>query len=184
MRATRGSAGESPPTRRRRGISQTALAGLVGRSESWLSQVERGARSVDRLSVLVDLAEILHVDVADLIRRPWRLAPNGGPLIGGLDTVRHTLAAYPTWGYITAFGAIDGGRCWACMGEGSRSVLVSSIRARERRQAKRAAEHEASAAERMERIGSANDAAVAAIVATFPAFTDARCSGVIGRTRT
>ncbi len=70
------------------------------------------------------------------------------------------------------------------MGEGSRSVLVSSIRARERRQAKRAAEHEASAAERMERIGSANDAAVAAIVATFPAFTDARCSGVIGRTRT
>jgi ribosome-binding protein aMBF1 (putative translation factor) len=36
--------------RRRRGISQAVLAGLVGRSESWLSQVERGARSVDRLS--------------------------------------------------------------------------------------------------------------------------------------
>ena len=30
--------------RRRRGISQVALAGLVGRSESWLSQVERGVR--------------------------------------------------------------------------------------------------------------------------------------------
>ncbi len=29
--------------RRRRGLSQAALAGLVGRSESWLSQVERGA---------------------------------------------------------------------------------------------------------------------------------------------
>ena len=28
--------------RRRRGLSQAALAGLVGRSESWLSQVERG----------------------------------------------------------------------------------------------------------------------------------------------
>ena len=42
--------------RRRRGISQTVLAGLVGRSESWLSQVERGARSVDRLSVLIDMA--------------------------------------------------------------------------------------------------------------------------------
>jgi transcriptional regulator with XRE-family HTH domain len=39
--------------RRRRGLSQAALAGLVGRSESWLSQVERGVRSVDRLSVLV-----------------------------------------------------------------------------------------------------------------------------------
>ncbi|MET7806603.1 helix-turn-helix domain-containing protein [Micromonospora chersina] len=27
--------------RRRRGLSQAALAGLIGRSESWLSQVER-----------------------------------------------------------------------------------------------------------------------------------------------
>jgi transcriptional regulator with XRE-family HTH domain len=32
--------------RRRRGLSQAALAGLAGRSESWLSQVERGMRSV------------------------------------------------------------------------------------------------------------------------------------------
>lgn len=81
--------------RRRRGISQVALAGLVGRSESWLSQVERGARSVDRLSTLIDLSELLHVEVADLVGRPWRLAPNGGPLIDGLDSVRHTLTAYP-----------------------------------------------------------------------------------------
>ena len=41
--------------RRRRGLSQAALPGLVGRSESWLSQVERGVRSVDRLSVLLDM---------------------------------------------------------------------------------------------------------------------------------
>ncbi len=33
--------------RRRRGLSQAVLAGLVGRSESWLSQVERGKRGVD-----------------------------------------------------------------------------------------------------------------------------------------
>jgi transcriptional regulator with XRE-family HTH domain len=33
--------------RRRRGLSQAALAGLAGRSESWLSQVERGLRRVD-----------------------------------------------------------------------------------------------------------------------------------------
>lgn len=32
--------------RRRRGLSQQVVAGLVGRSESWLSQVERGVRSV------------------------------------------------------------------------------------------------------------------------------------------
>ena len=62
--------------RRRRGLSQAALAGLVGRSESWLSQVERGVRSVDRLSVLLDMARVLHVDVESLSGRPWQYAPN------------------------------------------------------------------------------------------------------------
>ena len=52
--------------RRRRGLSQAVLAGLVGRSESWLSQVERGKRSVDSHSVLVRLAEILRVDIEEL----------------------------------------------------------------------------------------------------------------------
>jgi transcriptional regulator with XRE-family HTH domain len=52
--------------RRRRGLSQAALAGLVGRSESWLSQVERGLREVDSHTVLVALAEILRVEVTDL----------------------------------------------------------------------------------------------------------------------
>jgi transcriptional regulator with XRE-family HTH domain len=69
--------------RRRRGLSQAALAGLIGRSESWLSQVERGIRSVDRLSVLLDMAKILHVDVESLIGRPWQLAPNGGAVAHG-----------------------------------------------------------------------------------------------------
>lgn len=48
------------------GLSQAALAGLVGRSESWLSQVERGLRQVDSHSVLLSLAEVLRVDVAEL----------------------------------------------------------------------------------------------------------------------
>ncbi len=52
--------------RRRRGLSQAVLAGLVGRSESWLSQVERGKRGVDSHSVLVRLAEILRVDIEEL----------------------------------------------------------------------------------------------------------------------
>lgn len=43
--------------RRCRGLSQTVLAGLIGRSESWLSQVERGQRSVDSHSVINVLAE-------------------------------------------------------------------------------------------------------------------------------
>src|SRR3954465_13527132 len=80
--------------RRRRGLSQAALAGLVGRSESWLSQVARGVRSVDRMSVLLDLARVLHVDVDALVGRPWPLAPNGNTIAGGLSDVRAVLTSY------------------------------------------------------------------------------------------
>jgi hypothetical protein len=38
------------------------LAGLIGRSESWLSQVERGKRGVDSHSIL---AEVLRVDIKE-----------------------------------------------------------------------------------------------------------------------
>ena len=80
--------------RRRRGLSQAALAGLVGRSESWLSQVERGIRSVDRMSVLLDLSRILHIDVQALTGAPWQLAPNGGPRVEGIENVRSALNQY------------------------------------------------------------------------------------------
>jgi transcriptional regulator with XRE-family HTH domain len=52
--------------RRRRGLSQAAVAGLVGRSESWLSQIERGLRTLDSYTVLRDLARVLRVDIATL----------------------------------------------------------------------------------------------------------------------
>ena len=60
--------------RRRRGLSQATLAGLVGRSESWLSQVERGLREIDSHTVLNALAEILRVDVTELTERLGQLA--------------------------------------------------------------------------------------------------------------
>ena len=49
--------------RRRRGLSQAVLAGLVGRSESWPSQVECGRRGVDSHAVLTRLAEVLRIDI-------------------------------------------------------------------------------------------------------------------------
>lgn len=52
--------------RRRRGLSQSVLAGLVGRSESWLSQVERGRRGVDSHAVLLRMAGVLRVEVDEL----------------------------------------------------------------------------------------------------------------------
>ncbi|MFC5140530.1 helix-turn-helix domain-containing protein [Actinomycetospora rhizophila] len=80
--------------RRRRGLSQAALAGLIGRSESWLSQVERGVRSVDKMSVLLDMSRVLDVEVQALTGTPWQLAPNGGSRAEGLASVRGVLNRY------------------------------------------------------------------------------------------
>ncbi|MGW4412231.1 helix-turn-helix domain-containing protein [Nonomuraea sp. NPDC004702] len=41
-------------------------SGLVGRSESWLSQVERGQRTVDNHTVITALADILGLPVTEL----------------------------------------------------------------------------------------------------------------------
>ncbi|MBV9648711.1 MAG: helix-turn-helix domain-containing protein [Pseudonocardiales bacterium] len=84
--------------RRRRGLSQRELAGLVDRSESWLSQVERGVRSVDRLSVLIDIARVLKTSVETLAGQPFDLAPNGAPELSGLGAIRTALSAYPGLG--------------------------------------------------------------------------------------
>lgn len=74
--------------RRRRGLTQLVLAGLIGRSESWLSQVERGIRPIDRLSVLIDIAHVLKVNVTDLTGQPFSLAPRWRPADGGKARTR------------------------------------------------------------------------------------------------
>jgi transcriptional regulator with XRE-family HTH domain len=52
--------------RRRRGLSQPELARMIGRSVAWVSQVERGVRKVDRMSVLETVASALDVPLAEL----------------------------------------------------------------------------------------------------------------------
>src|SRR5215471_14615081 len=52
--------------RRRRGLSQPELARMIGRSVAWVSQVERGVRRIDRMSVLETVAAALDVPLADL----------------------------------------------------------------------------------------------------------------------
>ncbi|MFD4956209.1 helix-turn-helix domain-containing protein [Streptomyces sp. NPDC058451] len=52
--------------RKRRGLSQKEFAGLLDRSEAWVSQVERGVRRIDRMTVLEKVAEVLDVPVAEL----------------------------------------------------------------------------------------------------------------------
>lgn len=56
--------------RRRRGLAQATLAGLVGRSEDWLSKIERGERDIRRLDVLVEVARALRVTLGDLLGEP------------------------------------------------------------------------------------------------------------------
>lgn len=82
--------------RQRKGITQAALAGLVGRSEDWLSKVERGVIPVDSFSMLAELARILGVrDLADLTGRPLALAPNGGPEHGSVAAIRASMSQLP-----------------------------------------------------------------------------------------
>ena len=52
--------------RHRRGLSQPELARLIGRSVAWVSQVERGVRRIDRMSVLESLAGALDIPLAEL----------------------------------------------------------------------------------------------------------------------
>ncbi len=56
--------------RRRRGLTQAVLAGLVGRSEDWLSKVERGEREIRRVDLLTAMAKALRVSLGDLLGRP------------------------------------------------------------------------------------------------------------------
>ena len=53
--------------RRRRGMTQEVLAGLLGRSVEWLAQFERGARELDRLSTIVAIAHALGIEPVKLL---------------------------------------------------------------------------------------------------------------------
>ena len=75
--------------RRRRGMSQAVLAGLLGKSESWLSKVERGDRRVDRMSVISEIAAVLRVSPSELTGQPYHLDPDGDPF--SADAIRHAL---------------------------------------------------------------------------------------------
>ncbi|MDM4782852.1 MULTISPECIES: helix-turn-helix domain-containing protein [unclassified Micromonospora] len=55
--------------RSRRKMSQQVFADRLGKSKSWVDKVERGVRSLDRMSTLRDIATVLRIDAAVLIGR-------------------------------------------------------------------------------------------------------------------
>jgi transcriptional regulator with XRE-family HTH domain len=93
--------------RARRGLTQAVLANLVGRSEDWLSKIERGEREVRRLDVLTELAAALRVELADLLGQPVLLEDDHEH--DDVPAIRDALMA-PARLSRVLFGADDGAR--------------------------------------------------------------------------
>jgi transcriptional regulator with XRE-family HTH domain len=101
--------------RKRRGLSQRELARLIERSETWISQVERGVRKIDRISVLERLADLLEIPLAELApQQPVVAAAHDRPI----PAVELTLALSSS----TALAAVLGERTAAKFDELSAST--------------------------------------------------------------
>ncbi|MFI9309059.1 helix-turn-helix domain-containing protein [Streptomyces triculaminicus] len=95
--------------RRARGMSQRDLAAEMGRSESWVSQVERGVQPVERLSVLQALADALGVSVRELRPEARIAAPEPEQAhqaaSNDLDGLRVALTGHPALGTLFKQGS-------------------------------------------------------------------------------
>ncbi|WP_329108626.1 helix-turn-helix domain-containing protein [Micromonospora sp. NBC_01699] len=76
---------------RRGGMTQTVLAGLAGLSQAYISQVERGRKTIERRATLIGIAAALQVTVADLLDQPGD--PTDPIKAGAADTVPAIWAA-------------------------------------------------------------------------------------------
>lgn len=73
------------------GGSATTLAGLIGMSQAYISQIEAGLREVDKRSTLVHLAEALQVSVADLTDLPGPNFPEYSAAAATVPAIRAAL---------------------------------------------------------------------------------------------
>ncbi|MEW2444584.1 helix-turn-helix domain-containing protein [Micromonospora marina] len=81
--------------RARRNLSQQAFADRLGRSKSWVDKVERGVRSLERVSTIREVAAVLRVDTAALLGHdvlPAGLADRSA----GIARIRAALSTYGT----------------------------------------------------------------------------------------
>lgn len=78
----------------RRRLSQQSFADRLGKSKSWVDKVERGVRSLERLSTIREIAAVLRVDTAALLGRD--VEPAGvAERRAGVARIRAALSAYP-----------------------------------------------------------------------------------------
>ena len=81
--------------RERRGLSRAVVAGLCGRSESWLKKIEQGTRQAVRLPTLLRLAEVLRInDLTELTGQQLPRAVYGKPTHEATPTVQQALTSY------------------------------------------------------------------------------------------
>ncbi|WP_285788078.1 helix-turn-helix domain-containing protein [Micromonospora sp. NBRC 101691] len=79
--------------RGRRKLSQQVLADRLGKSKSWVDKVERGVRSLDKVSTLQDIAAVLRIDTAVLLGRDAQ--PAGvADRAEGVERIRASLSTY------------------------------------------------------------------------------------------
>ncbi|WP_436522791.1 helix-turn-helix domain-containing protein [Actinoplanes sp. HUAS TT8] len=88
--------------RRRRGLSQEVLAGLIGRTADWLGKIENNRIELDRLSVIKSLADVLDVSLGDLLAEPSLVEWTTD---SGMETVPALRTALMEYRTITALGA-------------------------------------------------------------------------------
>ncbi|TNH30132.1 helix-turn-helix transcriptional regulator [Micromonospora orduensis] len=77
-----------------RRMSQQSFADRLGKSKSWVDKVERGVRSLERMSTIREVAAVLRVDAATLLGRdvqPVEVAELGD----GVARIRAALSTYP-----------------------------------------------------------------------------------------
>lgn len=95
--------------RTRRGLTQKELAADVGRTASWLSQVERGVQPVNRLDVLRLLADGLGVPLHELRPdAPTAEPAEPAPEPNDLDRARLLISGHPVPDTLLATGTYEG----------------------------------------------------------------------------
>lgn len=93
--------------RRRRGLTQGTLAALMGRSEDWLSKIERGERELRKIELVVEMARHLRVTLGDLLGQPVLVEDPHDPTGEDIPAIRDALMS-PRRLSRTLFGGRDG----------------------------------------------------------------------------
>jgi hypothetical protein len=121
--------------RKRRGLSQPELALRIGRSVAWVSQVERGVRKVDRMSVLEIVADALEIPLAELAAEAPLIAavheepPGAGGLrlvLSGVHSLRAMLNGHHAPDMAVLRAQVD--KAWALTHESRYTDLTDLLR--------------------------------------------------------